>query len=288
VSSRARLAAALLLGAAARARADSPLAITVGDSLGETYAVSSVFYIQGWGADLPAYATRNLVWRNDAKGGESTKSFIAEGLWAQTLAANPSFILIELGTNDANEGDHFTDPDTTYRANLHQMVSDARAIGAEPILITPPAERVAEPDGFHLAPTGIQAYANAMIAEAIADGVGVIDLYSWSNGIYQLLGVPVSQASYGFIIPSGPAAGDPDVVHWSVWGADQCAQEIAAAIPGASQALAAHLTAATPPPSTEVPALPGPAGALLAAACGLAVTAASAGPGWWSRPPRRA
>jgi hypothetical protein len=287
VSSGARLAAALLLGAATPARADAPLAITVGDSLGKTYPVPYSTPIQGWGADLPGYVSWGLAWRNDAVGGESTKSFIEEGLWAQTLAANPSFVLIELGTNDANAGDHYTDPETTYRANLHQMVMDARAIGAEPILVTPPAERIAGADGFHLAPYPIEAYAHAMIAQAVDDGVGVIDLWTWSVDLYDTLGVPESQALYGFIIPDGTSAGDPDVVHWNLWGADQCAQQITAHIPGASQALAAHLTSATPPPPSEIPALPGPAAALLFALCGLLVTAGSAAPGSWSRPSRR-
>ncbi|HXX48188.1 MAG TPA: GDSL-type esterase/lipase family protein, partial [Myxococcota bacterium] len=214
----------------------------MGDSVVETYPVPYSWPIQGWGADMPFYFA-NIAWRNDASGGQSTKSFIEQGWWALTIAANPAFVLIQLGSNDANtEPDHYTDPETTYRANLHQMVLDVRSVGGEPIFLTPLALRVPGPDGWHInRPNGLEPYTYAMIEQATEDGVGVIDLFDWSMNLYDSMGIPQAQALYGFTIPDGPYAGLPDVVHFSPWGADQCAQEIAAAMPAASPALTTYL-----------------------------------------------
>jgi lysophospholipase L1-like esterase len=271
VSPLPRLVLALLLLVAPAALADPPLAITVGDSVVETYPVPWPWPVQGWGADLPAYVSRNIVWRNDARGGESSKSFVDGGYWTLTLDAHPRFILIQLGSNDASpDPAHYTVPFTTYRVYLHRMASSARAAGAMPIFLTPLALRYAGPDGFHITrPNGLEDYVNAMIAQGAEDGVPVIDMFTWSMDTYDAIGIPEAQATYGFLIPDGPYAGYPDVVHFNYWGADQCAQAIAARLRDASPELAAHLT--SDPLPVPVPALPWPAAASVVAACAVTV-----------------
>ena len=89
----------VLLALAQPAAADPTVAIA-SDSIAVTYPVNYVPPVQGWGAFMPTYIPSGVVWRNDAVGGTSTKSFIALGYWAATIATHPQFILIQFGAND--------------------------------------------------------------------------------------------------------------------------------------------------------------------------------------------
>ncbi|MFI5315712.1 MAG: GDSL-type esterase/lipase family protein [Myxococcota bacterium] len=252
-----------LVAAARPAMADA-LAITVGDSIVQTYSPDQYPWIQGWGADVQKHFLPAIRWENDARGGQSTKSFVDQGLWASTLAAGPQFVLIQLGTNDWNpDPAYHTDPDTTYRTYLHQMILDARAIGAEPILVTPTAMRYTMPDGIHVErPSTTEPWASAMAAQAADDGVAVIDMQNWTLDTYDSLGMPTAQALYGFTIPGTET---PDILHFSPYGANQAAQMVVNRLPAASPSLALYLATST------VPALPAPAAAVLVAALGLVV-----------------
>jgi lysophospholipase L1-like esterase len=78
-----------------------------------------------------------------ARGGRSSKSFIAEGLWKKCLDLKPDYVLIQFGHNDqpGHGADRETDPNTTYRQFMTQYVDDARAAGIKPVLITPMSRR---------------------------------------------------------------------------------------------------------------------------------------------------
>jgi lysophospholipase L1-like esterase len=216
--------------------------------------------IQGWGEKLPRYFRPELVWQNDAVGHESTSSFIAEGRVTSALAAHPRFVLISFGLIDAvGEPYYLTDPNTTYRQNLHQMATDARAAGAEPIFVTPVPIRHAAPDGLHvLRPNGLEAWVDAMTAQGAQDGVPVIDVYHWLLDEYDRLGMPTAQRQYGL-----DQNGAPDTEHFSNYGADQTARHIASKLPQLAPDLAAFLF------QTPAPALP--LWASLATVAGLAL-----------------
>jgi lysophospholipase L1-like esterase len=258
------LVTACLLALASSARADPPLAIVIGDSLAREYDNPPV-NIQGWGYELPKYFGPGLQWRNDAWGGESTASFIAEGRLNKALVANPRFLLIMFGTNDCCEGGQQTDQGT-YRANLHRMISDARNIGAEPILVTSPPLRTPDYDGIGvLSPGFVASYADAAAAQAEQDGAPVVMIYWELLSIYEGLGQAGAQALYGLDNPPG----SPDLIHFSPYGADWVAQQIAKQLPSVAPDLAAYLATppATPPP-LPIPALPGAWPAALAFAIG--------------------
>ncbi|HTO06129.1 MAG TPA: GDSL-type esterase/lipase family protein [Myxococcota bacterium] len=234
--------------AAASAQADPPLVITVGDSIVRDYPDYPCCIsvpIQGWGKEIRRYFGPGLTWRNDAVGGASTGSFIAEGRWSSTLAAHPQYIMIMFGVNDEQDPNYYADPNTTYRQNLHQMVSDARSIGAVPILVTPPPVRTS-PDGTHVSrPNLTTPYADAMTAQGAADAVPVADLHYWLLDTYDALGIPLAQQQYGL-----DQGGMPDKVHFSPYGADQAARHIVSQLPELQPALAAFLV------QTAAPALP--------------------------------
>ncbi|HOT98061.1 MAG TPA: rhamnogalacturonan acetylesterase [bacterium] len=107
---------------------------------------------RGWGQLFPQFYRADIQVVNYARNGRSTKSFIAEGLWAKVLAdlRRGDYLFIQFGHNDAKSSDtsRYAAPHTTYRANLIRFVEEARACGAQPILITPVARRYFSPEGI--------------------------------------------------------------------------------------------------------------------------------------------
>ncbi|WP_167702343.1 rhamnogalacturonan acetylesterase, partial [Xanthomonas axonopodis] len=98
----------------------------------------------GWGQLLQDWFDP-AQWKvhNHAKGGRSTRSFIAEGSLdaiAQELQRG-DILLIQFGHNDAKREDptRYTDPTTDYVQFLRRYIAAARDNGATSILITPAA-----------------------------------------------------------------------------------------------------------------------------------------------------
>jgi lysophospholipase L1-like esterase len=134
---------ALLLLAAASSRAADPiLIILVGDS---TMAVKS-----GWGPGFCGeVVTSEVTCLNMAKGGRSSRTYRAEGSWAQVMAQlkrpgnfAATYVLIQFGHNDQpGKPERSTDLATEFPANIRQYVEEVKAAGAKPVLITPLTRR---------------------------------------------------------------------------------------------------------------------------------------------------
>ena len=97
----------------------------------------------GWGPAFAKQVKPGTECLNFALGGQSSKSFRDSGNWQKTLDSKPTHVLIQFGHNDmpGKGPNRETDPATTYRDNLIRCVDEARAIGAEPILVTSLARR---------------------------------------------------------------------------------------------------------------------------------------------------
>ncbi len=91
----------------------------------------------GWGPGFCAVMNKNVDCIDVALNGRSSKSFIDEGAWKKALDLHGDYYLIQFGHNDQKtDPARFTDPDTTFQANLRRYVADVRAIGAVPVLVT--------------------------------------------------------------------------------------------------------------------------------------------------------
>ena len=248
----------LFLAFAPAARAGPPLAIVVGDSICRDYPLDYFGWdIEGWGHYLAEHLSQGMSWRNDGFGSQSTKSFIAEGRWQTTLDAHPQYIFIQFGLADASgQPDLATDPETDYRANLHKMITDAKDIGALPIMVTPAIIRWHYQGSDEIGhPNGLEGYSTAMIEQADADGVPYVDMQGWSDAIGVELGYTRTQALYGFVVPEGPwpiPGGTEDQLHFSHFGADQAAWMIINRLHVVQPELMTHLAA------QPAPALPQP------------------------------
>jgi beta-xylosidase/lysophospholipase L1-like esterase len=99
---------------------------------------------RGWGMMLPDYFSDEVVIKNHARNGRSTRSFRAEGLWDRLLSGvrKGDYVVIQFGHNDSSpeKADRYSSPDD-YRANLIAFVDDVRHRGGIPILCTPVVRR---------------------------------------------------------------------------------------------------------------------------------------------------
>src|SRR5688572_15203963 len=103
----------------------------------------------GWGLGFRDTLSDSAEVVNLARGGRSSKSFIAEGSWKKALDLKPQYLLIQFGHNDepGHGPDRETDPTTTYRQYITRYLDDAIAAGIKPVLVTPLSRRQWGADG---------------------------------------------------------------------------------------------------------------------------------------------
>lgn len=167
--------------------AAGPRLILVGDS---TMAPRS-----GYGNALCA-RFQQVACLNLARGGRSSKSFRAEGLWDTVLALlnergengqqQRTLVLIQFGHNDQpGKPGRSTDLATEFRPNLAGYVKDVQAAGGEVMLVTPLTRRTFK-DGQ--LPNDLRPWAEAIIRVGAEQGVPVLDLNASSHAAVAALG----------------------------------------------------------------------------------------------------
>ncbi|MCC4585576.1 GDSL-type esterase/lipase family protein [Xanthomonas sp. NCPPB 1067] len=207
---------ALLLLCANGARAAPQRIFIAGDSTAAEYGAERAPQA-GWGQMLQGWFDP-AQWqvRNHAKGGRSTRSFIAEGRLdaiARELQRG-DILLIQFGHNDAKREDatRYTDPATDYVQFLRRYIATARDKGATPILITP-AARLLYDFGALLDTHG--RYTLAMQQLAAAERVALIDLNASSSDWIRALGEQAAKPYFLFV----PEKHIADGTHFSRAGA---------------------------------------------------------------------
>lgn len=167
--------------------AAGPRLILVGDS---TMAPRS-----GYGNALCA-RFQQVACLNLARGGRSSKSFRAEGLWDTVLALlnergengqqQRTLVLIQFGHNDQpGKPGRSTDLATEFGPNLAGYVKDVQAAGGEVMLVTPLTRRTFK-DGQ--LPNDLRPWAEAIIRVGAEQGVPVLDLNASSRAAVAALG----------------------------------------------------------------------------------------------------
>lgn len=238
--------AALLFVFACAASAQKPITIElVGDSTQTDIA--------GYGLGFCANLTAEVHCVNAAKGGASTKTFVADGLWTKALAARPDWMLIQFGHNDLESADHLprqTNLQTEYPANLHRYIKEAREHGIHPILVTPLSRRYFKDDGkVH---SDLLAHSEAMKQVAAEEHVPLLDLQTLSIAYLDRIGeAEGNQLGLTKKNPSGETI--PDKTHLNVRGSYVFGRIVAEGMAAAVPELAAYLKpqAATLPAEGE-------------------------------------
>ncbi|MCR5154962.1 MAG: rhamnogalacturonan acetylesterase [Lachnospiraceae bacterium] len=95
----------------------------------------------GIGQALPLYLKRDVLVRNYAMNGRSTKSFMDEGRLSEIEKniKEGDFLFIQFGHNDekAQDAARYTTPYDTFTSNLEIYANVAKKVGAHPVFITP-------------------------------------------------------------------------------------------------------------------------------------------------------
>lgn len=157
---------------------------------------STVTEDAGWGAGFRARVEPGAECVNLAQGGRSSKSYRDEGLWAAALAAAGDWMLIQFGHNDqpGKGPDRETDPDDAFPANLRRYVTEARAAGTGPVLVTSLTRRTFDDRGQLVDTLGPYVEATRRVAGDL--DVPLVDLYAASSELCRVLGpagcVPLS------------------------------------------------------------------------------------------------
>jgi len=151
---------------------------------------STVTEKQGWGRGFKQFLTDKAECVNTAAGGRSSKSFIAEGRWAQALAVKGDYYLIQFGHNDepGKGPERQTDPNTTYREFMTRYVDEARAIGAKPILVTSLVRRQWDKSGSGKINSSLIPYVEVVKQIARDKNVPLLDLHARSKDLCEQLG----------------------------------------------------------------------------------------------------
>jgi lysophospholipase L1-like esterase len=191
-----KLGAAVLFLAAGLAHAQGqptagPRLVLVGDS---TMAPRS-----GYGNALCA-RFQQVACINLARGGRSSKSYRAEGLWDSVLALlaekgpgdtrQKTLVLIQLGHNDQpGKPERSTDLATEFGPNMAGYVKEAKAAGADVVLLTPLTRRTFKAGELD---NDLRPWAEAILKVGAEHGVPVLDLNAISGDAIRAMGQPAA------------------------------------------------------------------------------------------------
>ena len=150
---------------------------------------------RGWGQILPQYFDGEIVIKNHAVNGRSTKSFIDEGRWDAVLKELKAgdWVFIQFGHNDQKSEDpkRYAAPNTDYRNNLARFVNQSRAKNARVLLITPVMRRRFEGNGKFVDTHGEYPAAVKSVAKEL--NVPLFDLHRKSQIVIERHGVEGSK-----------------------------------------------------------------------------------------------
>jgi lysophospholipase L1-like esterase len=160
---------------------------TIGDSTVQFWPPAS-YPKTGWGQVIPYFFDSNKVgFYNEAVGGASSKSYY-EKFWTNTLGhiGAGDVVFIQFGINDMNSKPVFhTEPMTTFKEYLVKYITQTKAKGAYPVLITPMVENKLADGSRGLYPLAIRQSADAL-------KIPLIDLDAASKALLKTVGLDYS------------------------------------------------------------------------------------------------
>ena len=155
------------------------------DLIGDSTQTDNAGYGRGFCANL----TAKVDCLNMAKGGASTRTYREQGLWERALETKPDYMLIQFGHNDMVSGKVPVGRQVAlpqYLENLGRFVTEARAAGIAPVLVTPLTRRYFGADGkIH---SDLTEYCDAMRTVARKMNVPLIELQDKSIAYLDQIG----------------------------------------------------------------------------------------------------
>jgi lysophospholipase L1-like esterase len=235
----ALLSCSLILAADTPANSALPSVFIAGDSTAADGTPEAI----GWGKALPRYFDLSKIdVVNDARGGRSSRTFVAEGLWDSLLSGvkKNDYVLIQFGQNDGGEinderlargslpglGEESQEIDNrvtgkhetvhTFGWYMRKMIRETKAKEAMPILFSLTVRNIWK-DGRVERGSGHFSQWTRQLAEA--EGVAFVDLTNMAADRYEQMGAAA-------VKPFFPR----DVVHNNEDGADLNARYVIAGL----------------------------------------------------------
>ncbi|MBL8525823.1 MAG: rhamnogalacturonan acetylesterase [Betaproteobacteria bacterium] len=218
----------------------------------------------GYGDALCGMFRANVSCINLARGGRSSGSFRAEGLWDQMMArlAGPekfasTYVLIQFGHNDQpGKPGRSTDLATEFPVNMARYVAEVKQAGAVPVLVTPLTRRTFR-DG--VLRNDLEPWADATRRVAQTSKTALLDLNADSAAAVSAMGSaeadtlaeepppakpvssPATTQDNAKAEPNGAPKSRFDYTHLGAKGATLFARMVTREIAQAVPALAAHV-----------------------------------------------
>ncbi|MFC2138262.1 rhamnogalacturonan acetylesterase [Bacteroidota bacterium] len=181
---------------------------------------------RGWGQMLQLFFDDNVIIKNHAVNGRSTKSFIDEGLWDSVMVDinQGDYVFIQFGHNDKKTYDphRYANPITIYRKNLETFVNKTREKGAIPVLITSIVRRKFNKDSVLEDTHGLYPFITHQVA--YEKNVYFIDLQLKTEELVTKLGPEKSKKMYLWIKADSSGyfpEGKQDNTHLTIFGAKE-------------------------------------------------------------------
>lgn len=181
----------------------------------------------GWGQMFPLFFTSKVAIANYAESGEAANTFVSSKRFAKLLTKikKGDYLFIEFGHNDQKQKGEGKGPYTSYKSDLKYLVDEARAKGANPVLVTSMHRRSFDENGKVINTHG--EYPNAVRLLAKEENVPLIDLNNMSKDLYEAWGVEGSKKAFVHY-PAGTFPGQDkaleDNTHFNPYGGYQIAR----------------------------------------------------------------
>ena len=150
----------------------------------------------GWGQMFPFFFTSKVAIVNYAESGEAANTFVSSKRFAKLLTKikKGDYLFIEFGHNDQKQKGEGKGPYTSYKSDLKYLVDEARAKGANPVLVTSMHRRNFDENGKVINTHG--EYPNAVRLLAKEENVPLIELNNMSKDLYEAWGVEGSKKAF--------------------------------------------------------------------------------------------
>ena len=219
----------ILLFVVSACMAQTTTVYTIGDSTMSIKPNPEENPERGWVQMLPQFFNDNVVIKNHAVNGRSTRSFINEKRWDSVYKylKKGDFVFIQFGHNDQKIKDpkRFANPHTAYRNNLIKFVNETREKEAIPVLFTSIVRRKFNEDSTLIDTHGMYPLEVRLVAQEY--NVPLIDLQYLTEKLEESYGVEGSKKLHLHYQPGQTSYypdGKEDDTHLSVLGATEVAK----------------------------------------------------------------
>jgi len=199
-----------------------------------------------WGQQLPRFFQPGIVVANHAESGESSNSFISEQRFAKimSLIKPGDWFFVQFAHNDQKNGPDFPEK---YRAIMTGFVTQVRAKGATPVIVTAMNRDSFDADGHIIQTLG--PYPQIAREVAAATNTALIDLNAMSKTMFEAMGPEgANRAFMKFKAGSYPGVEHDisDSTHFNNYGAYELARCIVQGIRDNKLPIAKFLDPAVP------------------------------------------